>query len=179
MLGTDREIGSSKPGCLLLPAYHVDPPLWPKNACLKIKKRKSCALSEKNEVFDVQFTLLPTLPGKRKICIEHVNWFHLGPFLWTTILTSLFPQSLKPWIKNTYNCLSVLPFTFFSLIHIYAGLIHKMGLIKLKPKKLFFPCRLASVSLGFCCFASDCSAVLFSPLQLAGLHVNMVKKNKK
>ncbi len=163
---------------------------WHKTACLNNIKN-SCALLEKKkkEVFD-HFTLPPLLPGKllkqeRFVSSKWIDFtqvpFSQQQHVHLSVLP-FFTNSPKPQINIQYNCLSVPSAAFFSLIHIYVGLIHTVELSNLKPKSHFkrlslylYVCRLTLVSLGFCLFASDCSALLFSPLQLAGLHVNMVK----
>lgn len=81
-----------------------------------------------------------------------------------------------------HNCLSERSVSFFSLIHIYVGVIHTVGLSTLKPKSPFkrpvlylYVCRLSSVSPGCCFWLLTVLPLLFSPFQLAGPRVKMVK----
>lgn len=116
------------------------------------------------------FTLLPipdkALKQERFVSNKWID-FTLVPFFheqhnhFSVLL--LLTNSSNPWINIQCNCLL---FLFCALIHIYVGLIHTMGKVTLKDS--FFKHLFAGR-------ASDCSALLFSPLQLAGLHVNMVK----
>lgn len=144
---------------------------------------------KRKEVFD-HSTLPPILPGKllkqeRFVSSKRIDFtqvpFSQQQHVHLSVLP-FFTNSPKPQINIQHNCLSVPSVAFFPLIHIYVGLIHTVGLGNLKPESHFkrlslFICLQAhSGFIGLLLFASDCSALLFSPLQLAGLHVNMVKK---
>ena len=167
---------------------------WPKTTALNNNNEKLCSLG-RNEAFD-HFTPLPILPGKllkrersesnKRIDFTQVPFFQEHPPPPLLLLLPLLANSPKPWIIQSSFCASC---SFFSPspIHIYAGLIHTTGW-KLNPpqksrfqKPLLYLClqaRFGFTGLSFFFFASDCSS-FFSPLQLAGQHVNVVKKKKK